>query len=177
MLTTFRVLAAAAVTGACVAAWRANTASDAARVSSASAGSFADRLVEIQRLRPKPQTALLASKPTESVSTSVRAALAAAGVPEASLRSLNPGSDEAVVGEPGTDGKEHAYHRQSVAVTVLPIASPQLGRFLAAWQAVEPAWVVTRIELSHQGLEAESAFEARLTLTTTYLASSPSRPR
>lgn len=177
MLAACRVLAVVAVTGACVAAWRANAATDEARVSREAAVSFADRLVQIERLRPKPQTALLSSKPTESVSASVRATLSAAGVPEASLRSLNPGSDEAVAGETGTNGDEPAYRRQSVAITVSPIASPQLGRFLSAWHSAEPAWVVTRIELTHAGSEAETAFEARLTLTTTYLASSPPRPK
>lgn len=165
-----RVLAIVAVAGGCVAAWRASAASAEAQRSRVAAASFAERLSQIERLRPKPQTALLASKPAEGVSASVRAALASAGVAEGSLRSVNPGADESVTGEAGT---EPAYRRQSVAITVVPISSAQFGRFLAAWHNAEPAWVVTRIDLTHQGPEAETAYEARLTLTTTYLSPRP----
>ena len=124
-------------------------------------------LAEIQRLKPQQQTALLASKPTESVSASVRTALAAAGLSDATLRSVTPGSDEAV--QAPTEGGP-SYRRQNVTITLAPVTSRQLGQFLAAWRTAEPAWVIARIDLTHTGPDSESAYDARLMLSTTYLA-------
>lgn len=171
-LPLLRIAAVVAGVGAALAAWRAVTANAAASVAQTQAASVAVRLAEIERLRPQRQTALLASKPTESVSVSVRAALATAGVGDASLRAVTPGSDENV---PNPNGNGPSYRRQNVLINLSPITPAQLGQFLAAWRASEPAWIVTRIDCSHAAPENDpsSTYDARLTLTTTYLAESP----
>lgn len=170
MLTLLRVLALVAGVGAAFAGWRSITATADADTARARATSVASRLAEIERLRPQQQTALLASKPTESVSTSVRAALASAGVGDGSLRAVTPGTDETVPNSGNSDAP--AYRRQNITINLSPITPAQLGKFLAAWQAAEPAWIVTRIDCSHAAPESDpnSTYDARLTLTTTYLA-------
>jgi hypothetical protein len=168
-LVITRVVAVLAACGAGFSAWRAASASSDAHHARTQAVAFSQQLSEFQRLQPQRQTALLASKPTESVSASLRAALATAGVGEASLRAVNPGSDEAV---PTSDPTGPSYRRQTITVSIAPITARQLGQFLAAWRDAEPAWIVTRIDCSHANGEADtnSTYEARLTLATTYLA-------
>lgn len=165
-----RMFAVVAVIAAGVSAWRASSASSDAHLARVQAAAFSQQLAEIERLLPQRQTALLASKPTESMSTSVRAAMATAGVDEASLRAVTPGADEPVA---SGDTTGPTYRRQSVTLTLSPITTRQLGQFLAAWRNAEPAWVVTRIDCTHAGGEADtnSTYDARLTLATTYLSS------
>ena len=52
-----------------------------------------------------------------------------------------------------------------------PLSPAQAGQFIAAWEASEPAWLLTRLDLTHVGTEAETRYDARLVLATTYLAS------
>ncbi|MEK6701642.1 MAG: hypothetical protein AABZ53_05220 [Planctomycetota bacterium] len=172
-LPMLRLAALVAILGACVAGWRSASASASARLARTQAEGVAERLMEIQRLRPQRQTALLASRPTESISASVRSALAAAGMGDSTLRAVSSGADEPV--HPATDDGP-VYHRQSVAVNLVQITPRQLGQFLAAWRASEPAWIVVRIDLTHQGSESDSAYDARLSLATTYIASPASPP-
>ena len=172
-LALARVAAVVGVVWAASAAWRSASAQADARSARAQAESLAGRLAEVQRLRPQQETALLASKPTESVSASLRAALASGGIGDGVLRSVNPGTDEAVPTLPGDAGP--AYRRQTIAVELAPVTTRQVWEFLRAWRASEPAWVVTRIDLGHQGPDTESNYSARLTLSTTYLAP-PSPP-
>ena len=167
MLPVLRVTAVAALAWVGVAGWRASGASAEARTAREQAVSMASRLAEVQRLKPQQQTALLTSKPTESVSASVRTALASAGLGDTTLRAVTPGSDEAV--QANAEGGP-SYRRQNVTVSLAPLAPRQLGAFLAAWRAAEPAWIVTRIDLTHTGPDTESAYDARLMLSTTYLA-------
>lgn len=174
-LVITRGVAVIAVCGAGFSVWRAASASSDATHARTQAVAFSQQLAEIQRLQPQRQTALLASKPTESMSASLRVALATAGVGEASLRAVNPGSDEAV---PSNDPYGPSYRRQNITVSIAPITARQLGQFLAAWREAEPAWIVTRIDCSHANGETDSnsTYEARLTLATTYLAS-PAAPK
>ena len=173
-LSIARIAAVAAIAWAGSAAWRSASAQADAHNARAEAESLAGRLTEVQRLRPQQETALLASKPTESVSASLRAALAGGGVGDGVLRSVNPGTDEAVSSVPGDTGP--GYRRQTIAVELAPVTTRQVGEFLRAWRASEPAWVVTRIDLNHQGPDTETNYSARLTLSTTYLAPPPPPP-
>jgi tetratricopeptide (TPR) repeat protein len=175
-LTIFRLAAAVGVLLACLAAWRAASASREAAALHNQASTLAQRVDEIERLRPRRATALLASRPTESVSAALREALAAAGVGDAPLRSVAPGADEPL----RTGNAEEAeYRRQSVSVTLAPITVRQLGAFLAAWRDAEPAWIVTRLDLTHAGpdTEPDSTYDARLTLTTPYPGPHPHPPK
>jgi hypothetical protein len=174
-LVMARAIAVLAVGGVAVSAWRAASASSDAHLARVQAAAFSQQLAEIERLRPQRQTALLASKPTESVSAALRASLATAGVGEASLRSVNPGSDEALA---PNDPASPAYRRQTIAVALGPITVRQLGQFLAAWRTAEPAWIVTRLDCTHAGGKADpnSTYDARLTLATTYLVSPVTNP-
>ncbi len=174
-LVMIRAVAVIAIAGAAFSAWRAASASSDANLARTQAKAFSQQLADVERLRPQRQTALLASKPTESVSTALRASLAAAGVGESSLRAVNPGSDEAL---PSNDPTSPAYRRQNITVSLTPITTRQLGQFFAAWRTAEPAWIVTRIDCTHAGGEADtnSTYDARLTLATTYLASPVTSP-
>lgn len=168
VLAMTRAVAVLAMCGAAFSAWRAATASSDAHHTRTLTVIFSEQLAEIQRLQPQRQTALLASKPTESVSAALRAALATAGVGEASLRAVNPNSDEAVS---SSDHSGPSYRRQNLTVSISPITARQLGQFLAAWRDAEPAWIVTRIDCSHSGVETDtnSTYDVRLMLATTYL--------
>lgn len=162
------IVAGVAVLAALVSAWNARSASLAADKAVVRVASLAHNLAEIETLRTQKQTALLDSPPTESMSSAVRVSLKTIGLPDSVLRSLTGSPDEALSGQ-GLEG----YRRLSVTLQLTPITTKQLGQFLAAWRAAEPAWLVTRIDLSHSAPEtdANSTYDAHLTLATTFVRS------
>lgn len=167
MTNLLRVVAVLCMALAAVTAWRSSSASAQAESARVRTGAVAQRLAEIAELRGAQATALVSSRPTESVSAAVRSSLSAASLGDGVLRSISPSGDETVPGEGSV------YRRQHIAVTLAPLTPAQLGAFLAAWQKAEPQWTVSRIDLGHQGPDTEPTFQANLTLTTTYLAPSP----
>src|SRR5690606_2866944 len=67
-------------------------------------------------------------------------ALADAGLPGSALQGVSP---ESQVGGDRSGGVSRRRATLTLATTL-----PQLGRFLGAWRAREPAWTVTGIDLA-----------------------------
>lgn len=166
---TLWITALAALITAMFAAWSARAAFMGASQAANRVVFLAHNLQELDSLRGQKQTALLDSPPTESMSATVRASLKAIGLPDTTLRVLTGFPDEALSG-PGLEG----FRRLSVTLQLTPITTKQLGQFLGAWRTAEPAWLVTRIELTHSAPEtdASSTYDAHLTLATTFVRAS-----
>lgn len=166
------LVAVIALVFAALSAWSAHSASVDSERARVRAASLARNLAEIDSLRAQKQTALLDSPPTESLSAAVRSSLKSAGIPDSTLRSLSSAPDESI-SAPGLDG----YRRLSVSLQLTPITNKQLGQFLADWRQAEPAWLVTRIDLSHSAPESDvnCTYEARLTLATTFVRPAPDK--
>jgi hypothetical protein len=80
------------------------------------------------------------------LTTAVNEALAAAGVPAASLSSLSPAAEMPVTSQAGSSGL--AAVRQRALLTLAPITLPQVGRFLGAWREAHPDWTISAIDFS-----------------------------
>ena len=168
------LLAVVAVAAACGSAWYASTRSATALSARERAIVLAVNLAQIGTLSSQQETALLASRPTDSLSTSVRGVLAKLGLPESTLKSLKSSEEGTATlmdfaGSPPSN--QPSYRRQAVTLDLSPLSPAQAGQFIAAWQASEPAWLLTRLELTHTGSESETRYSARLVLATTYVAS------
>lgn len=90
--------------------------------------------------------------------------IAAAGLPDSAMRSLDEQSD-AEVGEAG-------LRRQTLRLALTSITPGELGRFLAQLEADHPEWGVTRVELTRPRRGDGNLYDAGLTLSRTYDASS-----
>lgn len=93
--------------------------------------------------------------------------LAAAGLPDSAMRSLDEQSD-AEVGHPG-------LRRQTLRLALTTITPGELGRFLARLEADHPEWGVTRVELTRPRRGDGNRYDAGLTLSRTYDASARSQ--
>lgn len=93
--------------------------------------------------------------------------LAAAGLPDSAMRSLDEQSD-ADVGEAG-------LRRQTLRLALTSITPGELGRFLARLEADHPEWLVARVELTRPRRGDGNRYDAGLTLSRTYDASERSQ--
>ena len=89
--------------------------------------------------------------------------LAAAGLPDSAMRSLDEQSD--------TEVGDAVLRRQTLRLALTTITPGDLGRFLARLEADHPAWGVTRIELTRPRRGDGNQYDAVLTLSRTYDAS------
>jgi hypothetical protein len=80
------------------------------------------------------------------LTTAVNGALAAAGVPAASLSSLSPTAEMPVTSQAGSSGLVAVRRRASL--TLAPITLPQVGRILAVWREAHPDWTISAIDFS-----------------------------
>ena len=86
--------------------------------------------------------------------------LAAAGLPESAMRSLDEQSD-AELGETG-------LRRQTLRLALSGITPRELGLFLAALDRDHPEWGTARAELTRPRREDGNRYDVGLTLTRTY---------
>lgn len=114
------------------------------------------QLSEIDHLRsalpawaasPAPGAATDADQP---LAPRISEAIKACGLPPASLVSLS--ADSGHGNNPATVAVTVVRRRANLTLTGLTL--PQLGAFLATWRTREPAWPVTAIDLSPQGVQA-----------------------
>lgn len=89
--------------------------------------------------------------------------LAAAGLPNSAMRSLDEQSD--------TEVGDAGLRRQTLRLALTTITPGDLGRFLARLEADHPAWGMTRIELTRPRRGEGNRYDAGLTLSRTYDAS------
>lgn len=85
----------------------------------------------------------LPQRPEEGLAAKVTSAMAHAGLAGSLLQSLSP---EAQTPIPANRGAAAVRERATLSLQGLTL--PQVGRFLDAWRAAEPSWVVSSIELS-----------------------------
>ena len=93
--------------------------------------------------------------------------LAAAGLPDGSMRSLDE-QGEAEVGETG-------LRRQTLRLALAATTPSELGRFLARLDTDRPHWIVTRIELNRPRREDGNRYDAQLIMARTYAPQSSAR--
>ncbi|MFI4883194.1 MAG: hypothetical protein ACIAQU_11480 [Phycisphaerales bacterium JB064] len=89
--------------------------------------------------------------------------IAAAGLPDSAMRSLDEQSD--------TEVGDAGLRRQTLRLALTTITPGELGRFLARLEADHPEWGVTRIELTRPRRADGNRYDAGLTLSRMYDAS------
>jgi hypothetical protein len=63
------------------------------------------------------------------------------------------------------------YRRQALAISLGRLTIPQLGEFLAQWNAAQRLWTPTRIELTHvRDTTGPGLYDAKTLMTAIYLA-------
>jgi hypothetical protein len=88
-------------------------------------------------IRPAP-----GSKPAATLTAMIGEALAACGLPAATLSNLSPESESI----DRTDPRAVLVHKRAT-LTLTPLTLPQLGRYLEEWREGRPEWTVSRIDL------------------------------
>lgn len=144
------LIGAAAAAIACAApmiAWGRwhNAMRDAARVGMELSNATADA-AEIRGLRDVVPWREAADPPRADLTPSVAEAIAASGGDPGVLRRVQQRSDREV----SMEGVPAGTRLRTVSITLEPISLAQLGRFFEAWQAREPAWMVTHVELKRR---------------------------
>lgn len=139
LLTGAAVLAAVGVTGTNAA--QARRSADTAHAQLFVVRTHAERLATLRGsgTRATGVPAPLAQR--------VNDALAAAGLPSATLSSLSP--ESATRQRVTPEGPMTV--RKRATLTLAPITLPQVGKFLAQWRAQEPAWSVAGVDLGPEG--------------------------
>jgi hypothetical protein len=129
----------------------------------------ANRIIE---LRAREQTALDKQRPESDVLRLVTTALRAAGL-DRTRPQIAPGGSTAVLGESSQTAR---LMRQTVTVTLADVSTPQIGAFLAAFEADSGPWGVADLALSTSARPDAQAplYTARLTLAAVYVADHPS---
>lgn len=96
---------------------------------------------EILRLRSQLPGSPAQDRARGGLAPRVAAALERAGLPVAALESLSPEAQSAA-------GDAATVLRRRATLTLAGLTLPQLGRFVEAWRAAEPAWIPTSIDLT-----------------------------
>lgn len=141
---------------------------DSARVERAAADRLAHAAAadstELARLRTAAETRIIGEPPPEDFIDRVNRTLAAIGLPTATASSITREADRGVAGA-ATDQR-----RRDMRIELRPISPPDLGRFLAAWNADNPAWSARQITLRKNNDRRASPedYHATLTLSAEY---------
>lgn len=128
---------------------------------------------ELARLRTAAETRIFGEPPAEDFIDRVNRTLAAIGLPPATASSITREADRGVAGTT-TDQR-----RRDMRIELRPISPPDLGRFLAAWNADNPAWSARQITLRKHSdrRAAPEDYHATLTLSAEYTQSAAPTPR
>lgn len=132
----------------------------------------ADRLVhaaasdaaELARLRTAAETRIFGEPPAEDFIDRVNRTLATIGLTPSIASNITREADRGVAG-PATDQR-----RRDMRIELRPISPPDLGRFLAAWNADNPAWSARQITLrkNNDRRATPEDYHATLTLSAEY---------
>ncbi len=124
---------------------------------------------ELARLRATAETSIFGEPPAEDFIDRVNRTLAAVGLPPATAGNITREADRAVA--PQNAGRR----RRDMRLELRPISPPDLGRFLAAWNAENPAWAARQITLRRPGDRRASPedYHVTLTLSAEYTQSAP----
>ncbi|GMV25103.1 MAG: hypothetical protein AMXMBFR58_11340 [Phycisphaerae bacterium] len=105
------------------------------------------QLTELATLRAARPGFAASDAPSEDLTRRVSRVISAAGLASSVLSNVSPDSDQPA-GSAKSPGGTPLYLRRSARLTLDGVTLPQLGRFLEAWRAAEPGWIVTSIDLS-----------------------------
>lgn len=124
---------------------------------------------ELQRLRTASETRIFGEPPAEDLIDRINRTLASVGLPPTVAGNIVREADRAVPGAPP------AQRRRDMRLELRPISPPDLGRFLAAWNADNPAWTARQITLrkSTDRRADPGAYHATLTLSAEYTHTDP----
>lgn len=119
---------------------------------------------ELARLRNAAETRILGEPPAEDFIDRVNRTLVAIGLPPATASNITREADRGVAG-PGNDQR-----RREMRIELRPISPPDLGRFLAAWNADNAAWSARQITLrkNNDRRATPEDYHATLTLSAEY---------
>lgn len=168
------ILLAAALAGLVVTAqarvWRQTTERfESARSVLAITALHAQEMMELTSTR---QQISRGQRPTADVIALVNSVLAEAGIPNRHLKGLTPESDGILPTSSGISTQ--ALGKQTLRLTLQQLTLPDLGAFLAQWNASGNLWTPTHIELTHRrGGSAptdQDQYDITLRISAIYLA-------
>lgn len=113
-------------------------------------------------LRARAQTVAAGEQPQQDVFRRVNEALAAAGLTEARVQSVNAAGDQALETDPAGGA---ARRVQTVRVVLEPISLDELGAFLDRWRRDQALWTVTGVDLAATTGRGSGGGTYRATLT------------
>lgn len=156
------LIASACLLGIALARW--HSASDDLQRAKAELVSVQQQAQEVLSLHATLDTKRIATTASRADALAeIADTLAAAGLPDSAMRSLDEQSD--------TEVGDAGLRRQTLRLVLTAITPGELGRFLARLEADHPAWGVTRIELTRPRRGDGNQYDAELTLSRTYDAS------
>lgn len=156
------LIASACLLGIALARW--HSASDDLHRAKSELVSVQQQAREIRSLHATLDTKRIATAASRADALAeIADTLAAAGLPDSAMRSLDEQSD--------TEVGDAGLRRQTLRLALTTITPGELGRFLARLAVDHPAWGVTRIELTRPRRGDGNRYDAGLTLSRTYDAS------
>lgn len=117
-------------------------------------------------LRGQSQTIAAGEQPQQDIYQRVNQALAAAGLTQARVQSVNPAGDQAL--DAGQGGSA-ARRVQSARIVIDPLTLDELGSLLDRWRRDQPVWTVTGIDCTHTARASTEAYRITLTVSAVYI--------
>lgn len=122
------------------------------------------QIAEIRSIRTRLDTQRIATTGSRADALAqVADTIAAAGLPDSAMRSLDEQSD--------TEVSDAGLRRQTLRLDLTSITPGELGRFLAQLELDHPEWGIHRVELTRPRRGDGNRYDAGLTLARTYDAS------
>jgi hypothetical protein len=166
MASVALLIVSACVLGVALARW--HSASGDLDRAKADLVSVQQQAIEIQSLQATLDTQRIATTGSRADALAeIVDTLAAAGLPDSAMRSLDEQSD--------TDIGDAGLRRQTLRLVLTTITPGELGRFLARLEADHPEWGLTRVELTRPRRGSGNRYDAGLTLSRTYDAAERSQ--
>jgi len=130
---------------------------------------FAD-LQQIHDLRSAQQVVEIGERPAQDLIARVNDCLDRASLSHRHFVELLPAGDRAV--STGSTSERSRYREQSTQLRLDNLTPRQFGQFLQYWPEAAPAWVPTRIDMTHErGRERDSnAYTITIVMTAIYLS-------
>lgn len=171
-IAIFGVLALLAFAMVIVQLMRWSKAHEEYLISERAARSATADATELFRLRTAAETRIFGEPPAEDFIERVNHALATIGLPSSTANSITREADR------GVTGLAANQRRRDMRIELRPISTPDLGRFLAAWNSENPAWSTRQITLRKSADRRASPedYHATLTLSAEYTQTSITAP-
>lgn len=149
--------------------WRVEAAQAQADAALDQARGIARDVQRVQALRLQTQAVSDRRRPDADLVTRAQRALSQAGLPVTACSGVQPRTDQH---RPGG-----GIRIQTVQLSLRALRPGDLGAWLTAWSAAEPAWTVSEIQLAHQPTTAPSLdsnrFDVSVVLSAPYVEDTP----